>query len=139
VGRGLAVVDLDNDGLLDALFLAQNEPLVYAHAKRGPNSNASITIQLEGKKSNRDGIGATIVVMAGGRKQVVQRFGGGSYQSAADPRIHIGIGENLSADSIEVRWPSGQVDKLANLKANQGYRVVEGSNIAVPLVGFLKP
>ena len=93
VGRGLAAGDLDNDGRVDALILAQNEPLAYFH-NRSKNVGHFVTFRLEGTKSNRDGVGASVTVTAGGRRQVAQRCGGGSYQSANDPRLHFGLGDS---------------------------------------------
>ena len=90
LGRGLAAGDLDNDGRVDFLMIAQNEPLVYFH-NRTPGHHA-VTFRLEGRKSNRDAVGARVSVAAGGHRQDAQRCGGGSYQSAGDPRLHFGLG-----------------------------------------------
>ncbi len=136
VGRGLAVADLDNDGRLDALILSHDDRLAYARQSGSVGVNRSITLQLEGRASNRDGVGASVEVNAGGRRQVVQRFGGGSYQSAGDPRLHIGIGAATKVDSVEVRWPSGRVDRFSDLRTGAGYRLREGEGAAVPLEGF---
>ena len=125
LGRGLAVGDVDNDGRLDAVIVAQNEPLIYLH-NRTNNHDHFITILLEGTTSNRDGVGARITAIAGGRRQVAQRFGGGSYQSAHDPRIHFGLGAATSVESVEIRWPSGRVDRQLGLKADRFYRLREG-------------
>ncbi len=125
LGRGLAVGDLDNDGRLDAVVVGQNEPLIYLH-NRTNNHDHFITILLEGTTSNRDGVGARITAIAGERRQVAQRFGGGSYQSAHDPRIHFGLGAATSVESVEIRWPSGRVDRQLGLKADRFYRLREG-------------
>ncbi len=111
VARGLAAGDLDNDGRVDALFLSQNSPLAYFH-NQTPASHFA-TFQLEGVKSNRDGVGAVVAVRAGGRERRAWRTGGGSYQSASDPRLHFGLGDVTKLDEVEVRWPSGQVDRFA--------------------------
>jgi tetratricopeptide (TPR) repeat protein len=134
VGRGLAVGDLDNDGRSDALLLAQDSPLAYFH-----NQSAAghwITIRLEGTVSNRDAVGASVVVSAGGRRQVAQRTGGGSFQSASDSRLHFGLAGATRVDSIEVRWPSGRVDRHRDLSADTGYLLREGSKTPMPLAGF---
>ena len=133
VGRGLAVGDLDNDGRLDAVIVAQNEPLVYFHNQTDSSSAHSITCQLEGVKSNRDGVGALVTIVSGGRKQIRQRNGGGSFQSAADPRLHFGIGRIDSVDSVEVRWPSGQRDRFSHLGADKTYRLIEGASAPKPV------
>ncbi|MGO9469033.1 MAG: FG-GAP-like repeat-containing protein [Isosphaeraceae bacterium] len=131
LGRGLAVGDLDNDGRIDAVVLAQNEPLVYLHnitAKPGH----FLTLALEGIRSNRDAVGARVTVIAGSRRLVAERFGGGSYQSASDPRLHFGLGDAAGALSIEIRWPSGQTDRHAGVRADRVYRAREGAQALEP-------
>src|SRR5207237_1043900 len=103
VGRGLAVGDLDNDGRLDAVMVPQNEPLVYFHNHAESSRGHFVTFQLEGRKANRDGVGAWVAIAAGGRKRVAERIGGGSYQSANDPRLHFGLGPFDRVQSVEVR------------------------------------
>jgi enediyne biosynthesis protein E4 len=61
---------------------------------------------------------------------VLERYGGGSYQSASDPRLHLGLGDATTVESVEVRWPSGQVDRHSGLKADGRYRLREGDGIA---------
>jgi tetratricopeptide (TPR) repeat protein len=138
VGRGLAVGDLDNDGRPDAVILSQNGPLAYFH-NRSERVGRFITLKLEGDPasgSNRDGVGARVIVTAGGRRQVAQRLGGGSYQSANDPRLHFGLGDSDRADRVEVRWPSGRIDRHENLAAGTGYLLQEGESKPRPLAGF---
>jgi tetratricopeptide (TPR) repeat protein len=132
VGRGLAVGDLDNDGRVDALILSQNEPLAYLHnATVAPGR--FLVLQLEGTKSNRDAVGARVTIEAGGRRQVSQRMGGGSYQSASDPRLHFGLGAADRVDAIEIRWPSGKTDRWTGLAADSAYLLKEGSTAATSL------
>jgi tetratricopeptide (TPR) repeat protein len=126
VGRGLAVGDLDNDGRLDAVMVSQNDPLVYFHNQSERIGGDFIAFQLEGTRSNRDGIGAVVAVTARGRTRSATRFGGGSYLSAADATIHFGLGSCDRVESIEVRWPSGQVDRHSALAANGIYLLREG-------------
>ena len=92
VGRGLAVGDLDNDGRLDAVMVAQNEPLVVFHNRTDAGRGHFVTFRLEGTRSNRDGVGAVVVVRCRRPRPVAARLGGGSYQSAGDPRLHFGLG-----------------------------------------------
>jgi tetratricopeptide (TPR) repeat protein len=120
LGRGLATGDLDNDGKVDALAVAQNEPLVYLHNRTGRPGHF-ITFELRGARSNRDAVGARITVSSGGRLEVAERFGGGSYQSASDPRLHFGLGGGKTIDSVEIRWPSGQLDRLGPLRPDHTY------------------
>jgi tetratricopeptide (TPR) repeat protein len=126
-GRGLAFGDLDNDGRVDAVVLNQNEPLVYLH-NRTEHPGHFIRFSLEGTRSNRDGVGARVTIDCGGRRRMSERIGGGSYQSASDPRIHFGLGASRQVDSVEVRWPSGHVDHHAGLTAGREYRLLEGRN-----------
>jgi tetratricopeptide (TPR) repeat protein len=137
VGRGLAAGDLDNDGRCDALLLAQNEALAYFHNRSEPVGHF-VTILLEGTKSNRDGVGARVIVTAGGRRQVTPRLGGGSYQSANDPRLHFGLNGSDHVESVEVHWPSGQVDRWTGLRANTGYRLRERAAQPQLLAGFTR-
>ena len=137
VGRGLAAGDLDNDGRVDAVIVAQNEPVAFFHNRtRGPGQ--FVTFLLEGTRSNRDGVGARVTITAGGRRQVAQRCGGGSYQSADDPRLHFGLADNDHVDSVEVRWPSGKVDRWTDVASGTGYRLREGQAAPLPLAGFAR-
>jgi ASPIC and UnbV len=77
-----------------------------------------------------------VTVTVGSRRLTAWRLGGGSYQSACDPRIHIGLGDADRADEIEVTWPSGRVDHFGQLAADNGYRLREGAGMAEPLKGF---
>jgi hypothetical protein len=126
LGRGLAAGDLDNDGRVDAIVVAQNEPLIYLHNQTEPRGHF-VTFAIEGTKSNRDGVGARVTIVAGGRRQVADRFGGGSYQSAGDPRLQFGLGRAATIESVEVRWPSGQVDRHGRLTADRVYLLREGT------------
>jgi tetratricopeptide (TPR) repeat protein len=136
VGRGLAVGDLDNDGRPDLLLLAQDVPLAYFHNRTA--AGHFLTLRLEGERSNRDAIGARVTIYAGGRRQVVSRFGGGSYQSASDPRLHIGLGGAERVQTLEVLWPSGQVSRFGPLEPDTGYLIREGHREATPLPGFTR-
>ena len=139
LGRGFAAGDLDNDGRVDALVICQNEPMVYLH-NRTPRDRAghSLTLRLEGTASNRDGVGAVVRVRAAGKAWVVPRLGGGNYQSATDPRLHVGLGGAGRVEEVEVRWPSGRVDRHAGLDVDAGYLLREGGPKALPLEGWPK-
>ncbi len=134
VGRGLAAGDLDNDGRVDLLILPQKSALGYFHNRT--SEGHSITFLLEGKTSNRDAVGARVTVVSGARRQVAQRTGGGSFQSSRDPRLHFGLGSDAQVAEVEVRWPSGHVDRYADLKADSGYHLREGDSTPRPLIGF---
>jgi hypothetical protein len=133
VSRGLATCDLDNDGRRDVLVLAQKSPLGYFHNQSTPAGH--LTLQLQGTESNRDGVGAVVSVTAGGRVRRGWRTGGGSFQSASDPRLHFGLGSADQADQVEVRWPSGRVDRFEAMAAGRGYLLREGDATPTPLPG----
>jgi enediyne biosynthesis protein E4 len=138
LARGLAAGDLDNDGRIDAIVQCQNEPLVYLRNQTSGGGHWLI-LRLEGVRSNRDGVGARVVLEAEGQRQSQQRFGGGSYQSARDPRLHFGLGDAARVEHLEVRWPSGQVDRYDDLRADRGYLLREGSPMTAPLRGCDRP
>ncbi len=134
LARGLAVGDLDNDGRLDLILVDQDAPLPYFHNRS--TGGRSLTLKLEGTRSNRDAVGAVVTLTAGGRPRVAQRLGGGSYLSASDPRLHFGLGQSETVDKLEVRWPSGRVVIFSGLKADRGYLLREGDAEAKPLGGW---
>ena len=124
---GAAVVALDNDGDLDILATNNGgEPQLFRND--GGNKRHWIELRLIGARSNRDGVGARVKVVAGSLTQVDERKGGMSYQSAQDPRLHFGLGDAARVDSIEVRWPSGAVDRLSNIPADRELTIKEGGS-----------
>jgi hypothetical protein len=142
VGRGLAVGDYDNDGRLDVLIadldgpplLLRNETppsghhltlrLVGSVRPRTPNTGRAIGAAV-GRASPRDATGARITLHAGGRTQVREAGTGGSYLSASDPRVHFGVGPATAVDSVTIRWPSGRVQALRNVRTGQEMTVEE--------------
>jgi hypothetical protein len=93
------------------------------------NHNHWINIKLVGTKSNRSAIGARVRCVAGTLSQIDEVRSGGSYISHNDLRIHFGLAEKTSIDLIEIRWPSGTVDQLRNVAADQFIRVQEGGKL----------
>src|SRR5262249_7562425 len=136
LGRGLAIGDLDNDGRVDVLIVAEGQPLAYFH-NQGPSGHF-VTIQLEGSapRSNRDAIGARVTLTTPSRRQVAERLGGASFLSASDHRLHFGLGESTPGASIEVRWPSGRVDRYQDLAADAAYLLREGQSAPGRLHGW---
>jgi hypothetical protein len=125
VGRGLAAGDFDNDGQMDVL-IATNDGPAYLWRNRSGGKNHWLKLKLVGTKSNRDGIGAIVLVKTGGATQRTVVGGGGSYLASSDLRPNFGLGEHAVAD-LEVRWASGTVDTLPGVKADQIVTVREGS------------
>lgn len=124
--RAAAFADYDNDGDIDVVFTTLDKPPVLLR-NDGADLGNRLQFTLVGVKSNRDGVGARVSVTAGGRTVMRERKGGGSYLSASDPRIHVGLGAADKADRVEIRWPSGTVDVLANVPANRSITVREGA------------
>jgi len=123
--RGLAIGDLSNSGALDVVISTNNGP-AYVLRNQGGTRNHWLTLQLEGRKSNRDGIGAEVkIVSASGAPQYATVSTSGSYLSACDRRVHFGLGADAAVKSIEIRWPSGILQRLENVRANQILNVVE--------------
>jgi hypothetical protein len=123
--RGLSVGDYDNDGDLDVLIINNGDaPLLLKN--EGGNRHNWIGLNLVATKSNPAAVGATITWEAGGVKYRRLKTGGGSYLSSHDPREILGVGEATKIDSIEIKWPSGRVDKLTNPPLRKYVKVVEG-------------
>ncbi len=124
VSRGSAAGDFDNDGDIDLLVVNLN---AQARLLRNDGGNTSnwLMIQLRGKRSNRDGIGARIEVHT--NKTVQTRISGSAsgYLSHSDPRVHFGMGSETKADRIVIRWPSGTVQQLKSVPLNQVLVITE--------------
>jgi enediyne biosynthesis protein E4 len=127
VARGAAYADIDNDGALDVLMTTNGGRAYLFHNEGG--TNRSLRIKLLGTKSNRDGIGAVVIVSSGGDKQSKMLRSGSSYMSQSELVATFGLAQKTQADSIEIQWPSGQVDRLANVAAGQTVTVQEGKGI----------
>lgn len=131
VNRGIVYADLDNDGNLDIVINNQDgAPTILKNS--GHKSNHWATFELQGTKSNRLGIGARVKVFTGDVVQTSWLVSGGSYISQNDMRLHFGLGSATTIEKVEVRWPSGKVDTIQNLKADQFYGLLEGEGV-VPL------
>ena len=125
--RGAAFGDVDNDGDLDVLVMNMNEPpSLLRNDYSGPNG--WVAVQLEGTKSSRDGLGATVLVTAGGRTEAQAVLSQASYYSHNELRLHFGLGAATKADRIEVRWPSGAVDVLRDVSGKRVVKIREGSS-----------
>lgn len=129
--RGLAVGDLWNDGRISVVISNMNAPpsLLVNQVKNG---NHWIAFHVIGTKSNRDGIGARLKLMAAGRARVDEVRSGSSYSSSSDMRVHFGLGQAVKIDYVQVRWPSGLEEKFENLAVDSIHDLKEGSGAAVP-------
>jgi hypothetical protein len=118
VGRGAAFGDIDNDGDIDVFISNLGGSFTLLRNDLG-NRNNWILIDLVGTVSNRDAIGAKVTVEAGEDVRVSEKTSAGGYLSQNDPRLHFGLAQHSMIDRIEVRWPSGTVQKLENIEPNQ--------------------
>jgi hypothetical protein len=133
-GRGLAVGDLDNDGLTDVVMTGNDgRAFVLHNASRG--THHWTTLQLVGVASNRDGIGAEVRVVTGKAAQVATVTTGGSYASSSDKRVHFGLGDDDLIKSIEIRWPSGARQTIAAPPAERFLTITEGKGITAVSCG----
>ncbi len=127
VGRGAAYADINNDGRLDLLLSTNGGPAYLFRNEAQPGTgNHSLRLKLVGTKSNRDGIGTVARVTVGGETQTQMLRSGSSYLSSSELVLTFGLAQHEQADSIELRWPSGQVDHLSNVAASQTITVTEG-------------
>ena len=131
VGRGAAYADINNDGRLDLLLSTNAGPVyLFRNEASGPAAaNHGLRLKLMGTKSNRDGIGAVVKLTAGGDTQMEMLHSGSSYLSASELVLTFGLGPRDKADSIEIRWPSGQLDRLPTVPARATLTVTEGKGI----------
>jgi len=122
--RGSVVLDFDNDGRMDVLVTAMGDR-VFLLRNRGSSENHWLMLDLQGNKSNRDGFGARITVTAGGTSQFTEARCQAAFLGTSDRRVHFGLGPNKSVDKIEIKWPSGTVQTLNNVPADQILKVKE--------------
>lgn len=126
LGRGLAVGDLDRDGRIDAAVSHQLAPSVVLRNETR-TENRSLSLQLIGNPSNRNAYGARVEVAGSDPLLLRELHGGGSFQSASAPEIHIGLGATERA-TIRVRWPSGLIETHPDLSPGD-WSLVEGQGV----------
>jgi enediyne biosynthesis protein E4 len=125
--RGAAFGDFDNDGDMDVLIMNMNEPpSLFRNDMSG--SSHWLKVLLTGVESNRSAIGGQVTATYGGRRQAQAVLAQSSYLSANDRRLHFGLGQETVA-SLEIRWPNGKEEKVADVAADQLVVIREGSGI----------
>ena len=124
VARGACFADYLNNGKMDAFVVnLGGRGMLLRNVSQ--NNNHWLTIALQGRKSNRDGIGARLELTAGGRTQMAERVAGSGYLSQDDGRVHFGIGAATRVDKLIIHWPSGRQQVLSNLTVDRILKVVE--------------
>jgi len=126
--RGGAYCDYDNDGDIDILISnIDDRPQLLENV--GGDASNWLELRLAGVASNRDAIGARVKVVAGDLIQYDHVRAGGSFLSGNDLRLHFGLADAKAADSVEIQWPSGKVERIRGTRANQILTIREGSGI----------
>ena len=126
--RSLSAGDIDNDGDLD-LVIGNVGQTADVLRNDGGNRRNSLLIRTIGTKSNRDGIGARLKLTVNGKVLLREVKAGSSYLSQSDLRVHFGMGQAARADNLEIRWPSGAVETVKDVEANQILTITEGRGI----------
>ncbi len=127
-GRGVAFADFDNDGDIDLIVMNMNDSPLLLRNDRS-DSNHWVMFKTLGRKSNRDGIGARLTVVAGKSQQIWEIKRTVGIYSASDPRAHFGLGAYNRVDLLKVRWPSGKLQEFKDVAADAHYVVDEEEGI----------
>jgi hypothetical protein len=123
-GRSIVLADLNNNGALDAVVANQRGPLLL-YKNTVSAGNNWIEFQLEGRESNRSAIGAQVHLFWNGQQQLQQVSGGSGFCAQNQRRLHFGLGNSSAIEKVEIRWPSGRIQKTAGLKSDKLYNIQE--------------
>jgi hypothetical protein len=126
---GAAFGDFDNDGDIDVVVMNMGEPPSLLRNDLR-DANHWVSLRLEGTRSNRSAIGATVTITAGGLRQTSAVLSQSSFLSQNDRRLHFGLGKATRYDGVTVHWPSGLVEQFPGGSAGAFVRIVEGSGAA---------
>jgi hypothetical protein len=127
--RGAAFDDLDNDGFVDVVILnSRREPTILRNASI--HTNHWLQVQLRGRKTNQDGIGARVTVKAGDLTQIDEVHSGRSYQSDFGKRLYFGLGQRTKVDQVQVKWIGGGVDVVPDVGVDRLITIVEESGLS---------
>jgi hypothetical protein len=138
LGRGLAYGDLFNDGKIDVVINNMDgTPTLLRNVNKDTHHWVGLKL-VGGPKSPRDAVGATVYVKANGFRQRADVTSGGSFASTSDPRLHFGLGQATTIDSVEVHWPDGTVEQVKLPGVNAIYTVVEGSGVGKAIAAVVK-
>jgi hypothetical protein len=124
----VAFGDFDNDGDVDIVVSNMHDPPTLLRNDVN-NTNRWLKVRTIGSKSNRTGIGARVKVVVGTHSQIDEVRSGGSYLSQNDLRLHFGVGPAETVDLLEIRWPSGMIDKVHKVSTNRLVWVKEGQGV----------
>src|SRR5262249_29304612 len=124
IGRGLAIGDFNHDGFMDLVFVNLGQGVVFLQntARTGGHW---LEVDLNGTRSNRDGVGARVTATVGARRIIREVIAGGTGMSQHALEVHFGLGAATAVDPLEIYWPSGTRQTLRNVGANQRLFVIE--------------
>jgi hypothetical protein len=123
-GRAVAVIDSNNSGAQNIIVANQNGP-AYFYTISPPTENTWIGFDLESMRSNREAIGTRVTITAGKHVYRREKYLTNSFGAQSDPRMHFGLGNTQSINSVEIRWPSGRVQTLGQLELNRYHHITE--------------